>query len=160
MSHHRVVFLNVCIQDFTCESAVRSSVLYAVDVWWCFPVNLQHAERNSSERNTVRRMQTIKCKFNVIFASMSLTEHPSGNVVFSFKLLKPICEFMCVNVYALCVHNASSADSSFHRLLVCTTALPSTLISSVNVSLWLIENEPVYASLQCLNKAVKEAHFL
>lgn len=64
---------------------------------------------------------------------------------------------VCVSV---CVHNAGSADSSLHRLLVCTTALLSSLISSVNVSLWLIENELVYVSPQCLNKAVKETHTL
>lgn len=56
------------------------------------------------------------------------------------------------------VHNAGSADSSLHRLLAYTTALHSSLISSVNASLWLIENELVYVSPQCLYKAVKETH--
>lgn len=39
---------------------------------------------------------------------------------------------------------------------LCT--IHSSLISSVNASLWLIENELVYVSLQCLYKAVKETH--
>lgn len=59
-----------------------------------------------------------------------------------------------------CFVDAGSADSSLHRLLAYTTALLSSLISSVNVSLWLIENELVYVSPQCLYKAVKEAHTL
>lgn len=54
---------------------------------------------------------------------------------------------VCVSA---CLHNASSADPSIHRLLHCTTALLSSLISSVNAGLWLIENELVYVSLQCL----------
>lgn len=62
----------------------------------------------------------------------------------------------CLSICVLRVHNAGSADSSLHTLLAYTTALLSSLISSVNVSLWLIENELVYVSLQCLYKAVKE----
>lgn len=58
-------------------------------------------------------------------------------------------------VGACVLDTASSADSSLHRLLVCATASPSSLISSVNVSLRLIENEPVYASLQGLYEAVR-----
>lgn len=72
---------------------------------------------------------------------------------------KLVCGSVCVCVCVLHVHNAGSADPSLHRLLACTVLL-SSLISSVNVSLWLIENELVYASLQCFYKDVKEIHTL
>lgn len=65
--------------------------------------------------------------------------------------------------FSICVlrgHSAGSAESSLHSLLAYLKALLSSLISSVNATPWLIENELVYVSLQCLCKAVKEKHTL
>lgn len=89
---------------------------------------------------------------------MSLIERTLGNGVFNFKLGECVC--VCVSVCELHVQSSDSAYSSLHRLLAYTTALLPSSISSVNASLWLIENELVSVSPQCLPKAVKEAHTL
>lgn len=94
---------------------------------------------------------TTKCNCKAIppingsacMTSVSQTKHTFGNGVLSFKLGKCVRGFVSFSVCILHVHNAGSAESSLHRLLAYLTALLSSLISSVNASLWLIENELV-----------------
>lgn len=105
--------------------------------------------------NTVSQTGTTEGKCKATYARLSLSEHTSGNVPLNFKPDTLLCGSVCICVCLLRVHNAGSADSSLHRLLACTTVLLSSLISSVNVSLWLIENEQVYASLQRFYKMLK-----
>lgn len=128
-------------------------------IWSVLPGNLQGATQWAKH---ITPNATVK-PFHPLMALTAWQVCPYKNihwglVFLSFKLGKCVCGFVCVSVSVLRVHNAGSADSGLHRLLACTTALLSSLISSVNASLWLIENELVYVSLQCLYKAVKETH--
>lgn len=90
----------------------------------------QPRAQNMNDCTAVATVNAFDC-----MTSVSPTEHGLGNAIGSTELSKCVCGFVCVSVCASRVHNAGSAESSLHRLLACTTALLSSLISSVNVSL-------------------------
>lgn len=133
--------------------------MYAVSPW-----NLLHSDWKCAGSLPARDYSTTKCNREAILpingpvcmTSVSQTEHSFGDGVFSFSLGK--CASGCVPFSIMGVHNADSAESSLHTLLAYPTALLSSLISSVNASPRLIENELLYVSLQCLWKAVIEPH--
>lgn len=125
--------LNLCIQYGVCRelSCICCGGLMVFPTESA-PCLLESCREQHSEKNVHHQLQ---CK--ATSASMSLTEHTSGNLVRNFKPSQHgfVCVCVSVSVCVLLAHSAGSADLSLHRLLVCTTALLSSLISSVNVSL-------------------------